>query len=137
MIITDKHMNRAGKIILVIIACLAFVYSTSSYSQERKLGYATPTEDIYGTFVSFDNEQILYMYFSDEGDTFKRKSGDIIVEGSFTVEDDYLYVQKYNEEYRLLFFLKGIHLIVMKPENEGPGQAWLFTKRSSYTDKDY
>ena len=58
-------------------------------------------------------------------------------EGSFTVEDDYLYVQKYNEEYRLLFFLKGMHLIVMKPENEGPGQAWLFTKRSSYTDKDY
>ena len=77
------------------------------------------------------------MYFSDKGDTFKRKSGDIIVEGSFTVVDDYQYLQKYKEEYRLLFFLKGIHLIEMKPENEGPGQAWLFTKRSSYTDKDY
>ena len=137
MIINDKDMNAFGKVLLVIIALLAFMYSTTCYSQERKIGFATPTEDIYGTFVSFDNEQILYMYFSDKGDTFKRKSGDIIVEGSFTVEDDYLYVQKYNEEYRLLFFLKGIHLIVMKPENEGPGQAWLFTKRSSYTDKDY
>ena len=71
--ITDKHMNRAGKIILVIIASLCFLYSTSSHSQQRTIGFATDDEDIYGTYVSFEGE-ILYMYYSDDGDTFKRSS---------------------------------------------------------------
>ena len=136
MMITDKHMNRAGKIILVIIASLCFLYTTSSYSQQRTIGFATDNEDIYGTYVSFEGE-ILYMYYSEDGDTFKRSFKTGISEGSFTIEDEYIYVQKKDEEYRLLFFLKGIHLIVMKPENEGPGQAWLFTKVSSYTDRAY
>ena len=40
---------------------------------------------------------------------------------------------KEDDEYRLLFYLKGMQLIVMKPDSvKGPGQAWLFTKVSDY-----
>tara|TARA_B100001778_G_C18459755_1_gene570598 strand:- start:324 stop:695 length:372 start_codon:yes stop_codon:yes gene_type:complete len=119
------------------ITLLLFLVSFILVGQDRKVGFATDLEDIYGTFRNFDGTQTLQMYYSEEGDSFKRVSNKVTVEGKFTIEGKYLYVQKFNDEYRLLFFLKGIQLIVMKPDSEGgPGEAWLFTKISSYTDRD-
>jgi hypothetical protein len=108
-------------------------------AQEKRIGLGTDNENIYGTWQSWDGEDILYMNYSEEVDTFYRISknsttGESYVSlGKFTLEEKYIYVQKEDDEYRLLFYLKGMQLIVMKPDSvKGPGQAWLFTKVSNY-----
>ena len=122
------------KIPLVLISILLFNFS---FSQEKRTGMASSNENIYGTWQSWDGSDILYMNYSDEVDTFYRisntENGKEVALGKFTLEEKYIYVQKENEEYRLLFYLKGMQLIVMKPDSvKGPGQAWLFTKVSDY-----
>jgi hypothetical protein len=77
------------------------------------------------------------MNYGDSADTFVRVShtedGKETSTGRFTIEEEYLYVQKENEEYRLMFFLKGMQMVVMKPDSAGgAGQAWLFRKVSDY-----
>jgi len=119
---------------LVLISILLFNFS---FSQEKRTGMASSNENIYGTWQSWDGSDILYMNYSDEVDTFYRisntENGKEVAIGKFTLEEKYIYVQKENEEYRLLFYLKGMQLIVMKPNSvKGPGQAWLFTKVSDY-----
>ena len=67
----------------------------------------------------------------------------VFITGDFKVSDKYLMVTKQTEEvidgyvyvkeesYKLMFFLKGVRLIVYKPESEtSEGQAWLFQKLS-------
>ena len=124
----------ARNIPLVLILILLFNFS---FSQEKRTGMASSNENIYGTWSSWDGTSILYMNYSDDGDTFYRLSdtedGKEVAQGKFILEKKYIYVQKENEEYRLLFYLKGMQLIVMKPDSAiGPGQAWLFTKVSDY-----
>jgi hypothetical protein len=119
---------------LVLISILLFNFS---FSQDKRTGMASSNENIYGTWQSWDGSDILYMNYSDEVDTFYRisntENGKEVAIGKFTLEEKYIYVQKENEEYRLLFYLKGMQLIVMKPNSvKGPGQAWLFTKVSDY-----
>ena len=122
-----------------LILLLLLVTSTISMAQEKRIGLGTDNENIYGTWQSWDGEDILYMNYSEEVDTFYRISknsttGESYVSlGKFTLEEKYIYVQKEDDEYRLLFYLKGMQLIVMKPDSvKGPGQAWLFTKVSDY-----
>jgi len=122
-----------------LILLLLLVTSTISMAQEKRIGLGTDNENIYGTWQSWDGEDILYMNYSEEVDTFYRISknsttGESYVSlGKFTLEEKYIYVQKEDDEYRLLFYLKGMQLIVMKPDSvKGPGQAWLFTKVSNY-----
>ena len=122
------------KIPLVLISVLLFSFT---FSQEKRAGMASSNENIYGTWQSWDGSDILYMNYSEEVDTFYRisntENGKEVALGKFTLEEKYIYVQKENEEYRLLFYLKGMQLIVMKPDSvKGPGQAWLFTKVSDY-----
>ena len=106
-------------------------------AQEKRLGMATDSEDIYGTWQSWDGSTVLYMNYSNEGDTFLRQTstheGKEVTTGKFTIEGNYIYVQKLNDEYRLVFYLKGVQLVVHKPEGaKGIGQAWLFNKTSNY-----
>ena len=122
-----------------LILLLLLVTSTILTAQEKRIGLGTDNENIYGTWQSWDGEDILYMNYSEEVDTFYRISknsttGESYVSlGKFTLEEKYIYVQKEDDEYRLLFYLKGMQLIVMKPDSvKGPGQAWLFTKVSNY-----
>ena len=114
-----------------------FVGTMSVFSQEKRIGLGTDNENIYGTWQSWDGSSVLYMNYSDDGDTFYRMSdtpeGNEVAEGKFTLEEKYIYVQKSDDEYRLLFYLKGMQMVVMKPSSAGgPGQAWLFTKVSDY-----
>lgn len=107
------------------------------FAQEKRIGLGSENENIYGTWQSWDGSSVLYMNYSDDGDTFYRMSdtpdGKEVAEGYFTLEEKYIYVQKSNDEYRLLFYLKGMQMVVMKPSSAGgPGQAWLFRKVSDY-----
>ena len=107
------------------------------FAQDKRIGFASGNENIYGTWQSWDGSDILYMNYSEEVDTFYRisqtENGKQVALGKFTLEEKYIYVQKEDDEYRLLFYLKGMQLIVMKPDSvKGPGQAWLFTKVSDY-----
>jgi len=90
-------------------------------------------DDIYGEWLSWDGEQTLYMNYVKGGDTFLRQSPTGPITGKFSIEDNYLVIKKKKSKYRLMFKLKGIQLIVVKPVSEGKddGQAWLFTKISN------
>lgn len=121
----------------LFIILLLLVTSTFTMAQEKRIGLGTDNENIYGTWQSWDGNDILYMNYSEEVDTFyrisKTENGKEVALGKFTLEEKYIYVQKEDDEYRLLFYLKGMQLIVMKPDSvKGPGQAWLFTKVSDY-----
>ena len=127
-------------IILFLLMGLGTVLAQTSASttvSNFKLGYASSNENIYGTWSSWDGTTILYMDYKDEGDVFTRISqlpeGREIANGEFIIEEEFLYVQKENDEYRLMFYLKGTQMIVMKPNSAGgAGQAWLLTKVSDY-----
>jgi hypothetical protein len=106
-------------------------------AQEKRIGLGSDNENIYGTWQSWDGSSVLYMNYGEDGDTFLRQSdtpdGKEIAQGKFTLEEKHIYVQKENDEYRLLFYLKGMQLVVHKPDSAiGPGQAWLFRKVSDY-----
>lgn len=123
------------KKLLLLVVCVFFTYTT--FGQTPKMGFQSSNENIYGTWSSWDGGSILYMNYGDV-DTFVRIShtedGKETASGQFTIEEEYLYVQKEDEEYRLMFFLKGMQMVVMKPDSAGgAGQAWLFTKVSDYS----
>jgi hypothetical protein len=107
----------------------------NSYSQTKRIGNPGG-DDIYGTWQSYDGNQILQMKYLDgkAPNEFVRYDGlGNYVSGNFYLEEKYIYVQKIDEKYRLLFYLKGLQLIVSKPDSEGgPGKAWIFTKVSNY-----
>ena len=64
MIINDKHMYKAGQVILVLIAILAFLYATSSNAQTysvEKLNdrYVIEFEDEFQDQWYLDGEKII------------------------------------------------------------------------------
>ena len=61
MIVNDKQMYRAGQVILVIIAILAFLYSTSSNAQTYSI---EKLNDRY--VIEFEDEFIDNHYFNGE-----------------------------------------------------------------------
>lgn len=109
-------------IIVMLLVCSAI--------QAQEVVYA---DDIYGEWISWDGEQTLYMNYVKGGNTFLRQSPTGPITGKFSIEDNYLVVKKKKSKYKLMFKLKGIQLIVVKPvsENLGDGEAWLFTKISN------
>ena len=134
-----RKLQLIDYVLLFALTLFTLMFTTSAFGQDTKrIGLATVGEDIYGTYKSFDGTQVLYMNFEEDGtDTFLRQSltptGTVSTTGKFTIEEKHLYVEKVNESYRLLFYLKGIQLIVHKPDSvKGAGDAWLFTKVSSY-----
>ena len=121
---------------LALTALLFFTFMFFATAQEQRIGLGSENENIYGTWQAWDGT-VLYMNYSEDGDTFLRQSdneyGKEVARGNFTLEEKYIYVQKENDEYRLMFYLKGMQLIVTKPDSAGgPGQAWLFSKVSDY-----
>jgi|TARA_R110000851_G_scaffold332169_1_gene507630 hypothetical protein len=121
---------------LAIAALLFFTFMFFATAQEQRIGLGSDNENIYGTWQAWDGT-VLYMNYNEDGDTFLRQSdnenGKEVATGSFTLEEKHIYVQKENDEYRLMFYLKGMQLIVTKPDSAGgPGQAWLFQKISDY-----
>jgi len=142
-----EKVNKDSLTFLGILAIMLFFLmglgtvlaqtTVSTTVSNFKLGYASSNENIYGTWSSWDGTTILYMDYQDEGDVFTRISelpeGQEVASGEFAIEEKFLYVQKENDEYRLMFYLKGTQMIVMKPDSAGGvGQAWLFTKVSDY-----
>ena len=132
-----KKFDLIDKFAIIALLFFTLMFCATTYSQEKRIGLGTDNENIYGTWQSWDGNDILYMNYSEEVDTFyrisKTENGKEVALGKFTLEEKYIYVQKEDDEYRLLFYLKGMQLIVMKPDSvKGPGQAWLFTKVSDY-----
>ena len=146
-------MNRKEKVekdsitFLAVIALVLFLLmglgtvlaqtSATTTVSNFKVGFASSNENIYGTWSSWDGSTVLYMDYQDEGDVFTRISelpeGQEVASGEFAIEEEFLYVQKQDDEYRLMFYLKGTQMIVMKPDSAGgPAKAWLFTKVSDY-----
>ena len=131
------NLDTLDKLALVALFIFSLFFINSLSAQEKRIGLGSDNENIYGTWQSWDGNDILYMNYSEEVDTFyrisKTENGKEVALGKFTLEEKYIYVQKEDDEYRLLFYLKGMQLIVMKPDSvKGPGQAWLFTKVSDY-----
>lgn len=116
---------------LLLTVLLTTVFISQSFSQDL----ATEGEDIYGTYKSYDGGEILQMIYTHKGPSkFLRTFDGGSATGTFELQGKYIYVQKENESYKLFFYLKGLQLVVTKPDSvKGPGQAWLFTKISNYT----
>ncbi len=137
-----ERVNRDSLTFLAIIAIILFTLMSASAlfaqtSENTKIGFDSSNENIYGTWSSWDGATIIYMDYFEEGDQFLRVTklddGREIAKGKFAIEEKHLYVQKEDNEYRLLFYLKGTQMIVMKPDDAGgAGQAWLLTKVSNY-----
>jgi len=141
MINKPKSIQKMKTLFTILLLIVTSTFSTAQETccaeETRKAGFATNNEDIYGTWKSWDGTSILYMNYEGDINTFHRQSaspdGTEVVTGKFTIEDKFLYVEKEKEEYRLMFFLKGVQLIVTKPDSvKGPGQVWLFQKVSNY-----
>jgi len=124
---------------LMIFAIIFFMFigTISVMGQNKDMGFYSSNENIYGTWSSWDGSTILYMNYNDNGDTFYRISNIAgereVAVGKFTVREEFIYVEKADEKYRLSFFLKGMQMVVMKPASAlGEAQAWLFRKVSDY-----
>ena len=128
----NKKLELTEYMLFFALALYTFMFCNSLSAQENRVGFDSSNENIYGEWVSMDGDHRLFLNYTDDGDTFYRESPQGVITGSFRVADKYLMVTKKNESYKLLFYLKGVRLIVVKPESEtGEGQAWLFQKLSN------
>ena len=127
-----KKLESIDKLLLFALVLYTFMFCNSLNAQERRMGFDSTNENIYGEWVSYDGEHQLFLNYTDRGDTFYRKSPDGVYTGKFKVADQYLLVTKRRERYKLQFYLRGERLIVVKPESEmSEGTAWLFQKVSN------
>ena len=138
-----KKLELIDKFMIVALIFFSMMFCSSLNAQEKRVGFDSSNENIYGEWISMDGEHRLFLNYTDDGDTFYRESPQGVVTGDFKVSDKYLMVTKQTKEivdgyvyvkdesYKLMFFLKGVRLIVYKPESEtSDGQAWLFQKIS-------
>jgi len=139
----NKKLELTEYMLFFALALYTFMFCNSLSAQEKKVGFDSDNENIYGEWISYDGDHQLFLNYTDEGDTFYRKSPEGIHTGDFRVTDKYLMVTKKtkqmvdgyvyieDESYKLMFYLKGMQLIVYKPESEtSEGTAWLFRKVS-------
>jgi|TARA_B100000035_G_scaffold88767_1_gene74747 hypothetical protein len=125
-----RKLESIDKLLLFALVLFTFMFCNSLNAQKR-VGMDTPYENIYGEWLSHDGDHQLFLNYTDDGDTFYRKSPEGIHTGDFRVADRFLVVTKKKESYKLEFYLKGMQLIVVKPESEvSEGDAWLFRKVS-------
>ena len=132
-----KKFELIDYLMIFAIIFFMFVGTISVMAQNKDMGFYSSNENIYGTWSAWDGSTTLYMNFSEEGDTFYRISNiggaREVAYGKFTIREQYIYVEKADEKYRLSFFLKGMQMVVMKPASAlGEAQAWLFRKVSDY-----
>ena len=138
-----KKLELIDKFMIIALIFFSMMFCSSLNAQEKRVGFDSDNENIYGEWVSMDGDHRLFLNYTDNGDTFYRESPQGVVTGDFKVSDKYLMVTKQTKEivdgyvyvkdesYKLMFFLKGVRLIVYKPESEtSDGQAWLFQKIS-------
>ena len=138
-----KKLELIDKFMIIALIFFSIMFCSSLNAQEKRVGFDSDNENIYGEWISMDGDHRLFLNYTDDGDTFYRESPQGVITGDFKVSDKYLMVTKQTEEvidgyiyvkeesYKLMFFLKGVRLIVYKPESEtSEGQAWLFQKLS-------
>ena len=138
-----KKLELIDKFMIIALIFFSMMFCSSLNAQEKRVGFDSDNENIYGEWISMDGDHRLFLNYTDDGDTFYRESPQGVVTGDFKVSDKYLMVTKQTKEivdgyvyvkdesYKLMFFLKGVRLIVYKPESEtSDGQAWLFQKIS-------
>jgi len=140
-----RKLELTEYMLLFALMLYTFMFCNSINAQDKKrVGFDSSNENIYGEWISMDGEHQLFLNYTDNGDTFYRKSPQGIITGKFRVSDKYLmvtkkskveedgYVYMKDESYKLMFYLKGIRLIVIKPESEtSEGTAWIFNKVSN------
>ena len=140
-----RKLELTEYMLLFALMLYTFMFCNSINAQDKKrVGFDSSNENIYGEWISMDGEHKLFLNYTDNGDTFYRKSPQGIITGKFRVSDKYLmvtkkskveedgYVYMKDESYKLMFYLKGIRLIVIKPESEtSEGTAWIFNKVSN------
>ena len=132
-----KKFEAIDYLMIFAIIFFMFIGTISVMAQNKDIGFYSSNENIYGTWSSWDGSTILYMNYNDKGDTFYRISNIAgereVAVGKFTVREEFIYVEKADEKYRLSFFLKGMQMVVMKPASAlGEAKAWLFRKVSDY-----
>ena len=122
---------------MLFFALMLYTFMFCNSLNAQTLGNPN-NDDIYGEWASMDGQQMLYLNYTDKGDTFNRISPDGEITGKFKVEDKYFLVKKKGvKEYKLMFYIKGIRLIVVKPETDTTeGMVWLFQKVSNI-QKEY
>ena len=140
-----RKLELTEYMLLFALMLYTFMFCNSINAQDKKrVGFDSSNENIYGEWISMDGEHQLFLNYTDNGDTFYRKSPQGVITGKFRVSDKYLmvtkkskieengYVYMKDESYKLMFYLKGIRLIVIKPESEtSEGTAWIFNKVSN------
>lgn len=120
--------------LLFALALYTFMFCNSL--QAQGLGVIDDNPNIYGEWVSMDGEHKLYMNYLEEYDmdSFTRISPDGVHTGNFHINGERLWITKEDpkQSYYLEFQLKGLRLIVIKPESDkSEGEAWLFQKISN------
>ena len=139
----NKKLELTEYMLFFALALYTFMFCNSLSAQEKRVGFDSDNENIYGEWVSMDGDHRLFLNYTDDGDTNYIESQQGVITGDFIVSDKYLMVTKQTKEivdgyvyvkdesYKLMFFLKGVRLIVYKPESEtSEGTAWLFQKIS-------
>ena len=127
-----KNKEWENKLLYIILTLLLLMWGMALSAQEKRVGNPNDS-DIYGEWVSMDGDQKLWVnYRLGKNNTFLRQSPQGPVTGEFRIEDKFIVVTREHEAYRLMFYLNGVRLIVVKPESdETEGEAWVFQKVSN------
>jgi len=87
---------------------------------------AAQSVDIYGTWESFQDQEILVMDFNG---SFERTTYNETFYGTYTLYDDVIHViNNKGQEYDLYYYIDGVTLYIEKPYSN---KAWIFTKISN------
>ena len=102
----------------------SFLISSLAFSQSSQ-GSVEATTDIYGTWVSMQDREVLITKF---GGYFIRINSEETITGRFEVKGNEIHVVKSNDKYDLSFSMAGSTLVVTKP---GSSQVWIFSTVSN------
>ena len=67
------NLDTLDKLALIALFIFSLLFINSLNAQEKRIGLGTDNENIYGTWQSWDGSSVLYMNYSDDGDTFYRR----------------------------------------------------------------
>ena len=85
------NLDTLDKLALVALFIFSLFFINSLSAQEKRIGLGSDNENIYGTWQSWDGNDILYMNYSEEVDTFYRisqtENGKQVALGKFTLEE--------------------------------------------------
>ena len=65
-----KKLELIDKFMIIALIFFSMMFCSSLNAQEKRVGFDSDNENIYGEWISMDGDHRLFLNYTDNGDTF-------------------------------------------------------------------